>query len=510
MKIYDLYKPFRNELRKMGLQPALANIWRYQKLAAPSALIKVPIGINGSVFEFYVWELHTLCREVLLHASGSENTLSTPNGLIKMINHIRRINEGISERTVNSGDEALNALHALAHQQARWQYSRDEARLFRAYHIYSDHELAPIFRQATDLSVRDMFLLAMAMTGSGTRQAGTNASQDYSAFGISQDARDIFFSMTGTTLTNIRHRLDELQRYDDGWEFTWNALEATPFVNVDDNKTPIFWCPLPQLLFRRVTEGLFYDLVQGAKTLKIKYGNEYGHAFERYVGRVIGEVLDAGNFSITGEQPYKVKKADKHGVDWIVSDSTGNLFIECKARRLKQDAKETPDGESLDKSLDELAEAVVQLYANIDDATKGISKWVPNGLPVYPIVVTYEDWYLLTPQVVEKLNEYVRSRLEKKELPKELVETIPFFVTSINEFEMAAQDIAYLSIQRFCAASIAKEYRHFQLSALAATEFPTDAKPHHSLLENSWAEIFPEMKEWAGMFGVPEDWRDRT
>ncbi|ARL09219.1 hypothetical protein BOC45_10565 [Burkholderia pseudomallei] len=172
---------------------------------------------------------------------------------------------------------------------------------------------------------------------------------------------------------------------------------------------------------------------------------------------------------------------------------------------MKQDAKETSNGESLNKSLDELAEAVVQLYANIDDAIKGISKWVPNGLPVYPIVVTYEDWYLLTPQVVEKLNEYVRSRLEEKELPRALVETMPFFVTSINEFEMAAQDIAYLSIQRFCAAGIAKEYRHFQLSALAAAEFPTEARPRRRLLENSWAEIFPEMKEWAGMYGMPRD-----
>ena len=314
MKIYDLYKPFRNELRQMALQPALANIWRYQNLLAPSALIKLPLGISGSVFEFYVWELHTLCREVLLNANGDEDTLSTPKGLIKMINHIRRINEGISKRTVNSGDDGLKALHTLVHQQARWQHSRDEARLIRAYHIYSDHELAPIFKQATDLSVRDMFLLAIAVAGAGTRQAGTNASQDYSAFGISQDARDRFFSMTGTTLAVIRRRLEELRRDDEGWEFTWNPLESTPFVNVDE-KTPISWCPLPQLLLRRVTDGLFYDLVQGAKTLKIEYGNEYGHAFERYVGRVIGEVFSTGILSITSEQSYKIKKANKHGVD---------------------------------------------------------------------------------------------------------------------------------------------------------------------------------------------------
>ncbi len=51
MKIYDLYKPFRNELRKMALQPALANVWRYQKLATPSAFIKLQIGFSGSVFK---------------------------------------------------------------------------------------------------------------------------------------------------------------------------------------------------------------------------------------------------------------------------------------------------------------------------------------------------------------------------------------------------------------------------------------------------------------------------
>ena len=85
---------------------------------------------------------------------------------------------------------------------------------------------------------------------------------------------------------------------------------------------------------------------------------------------------------------------------------------------------------------------------------------------------------------------------------------MPFVVTSINEFEMAAQDIAYLSIRRFFTASTAKEYRHFQLSALAATEFPTEARHHRRLLENSWAEIFPEMNEWAKMARMPKDWWD--
>jgi hypothetical protein len=51
----------------------------------------------------------------------------------------------------------MKGLHTLLHQQVRWQYSRDEARLFRALHIYDDHELAPIFEQTTGLSVGAFF-----------------------------------------------------------------------------------------------------------------------------------------------------------------------------------------------------------------------------------------------------------------------------------------------------------------------------------------------------------------
>jgi hypothetical protein len=400
----------------------------------------------------------------------------------------------------------MRGLHTLVHQQARWQYSRDEARMFRAFHIYNDHELAPIFEKATCLSVGEMFLLALAIGGAAKKQAGTNASQDYSAFGVTHEARDTFFRMTGTTLANIRRDLEARRRDDERWEFTWNPMEATPLINLDNYQTTLFWCPLPDFLLRRVTEGLFYDLVKGKSQFGIEFGNEYGRAFERYVGRVLHEVFDLDRFAITGEQPYEVSGQIKHGVDGIVSDATGNIFIECKTRRMKQGAKETAERETLENSLDELAEAVVQLYENIDDATKGLSKWIPNGRPIYPFVITYEDWYLLTPHAFDQLNECVQHRLEAAQLPKTLTETMPFFVTSIGEFEMAGQDIAHLGIERFCAAGVISEYRHFQLSALVQSTFPNEAIVHRRLLENSWGEIFPKMQDWAGMAGMKEGW----
>lgn len=506
MKIYDLYKPFRNQLRKMALRPALECIWQCQLHVDVSGLLKLRTRAGGPVFEIHVWELHLLCREILLHAAGDENTLATPQGLFQMINHIRRISEGISERTISSGDDAMRALHTLIHQQARWQYPQDEARMFRAFHIYSDAELAPIFERVTDLSVREMFFLAMGIAGAGKKKVVTSTAQDYSAFGVTHEARDKFFKMAGTTLREMRRNIEALQRDDEGWAFTWNPMEATPLINLDDHQTPVYWHPFPEFLLRRVTEGLFYDLGKGKSQLGVEFGNEYGRAFERYVLRVLSEIFDLERFSVTGEQPYEVSGNVRHGVDAIVSDTTGNIFIESKTRRMKQGAKETAEGSPLEKSLDELAEAIVQLYENIDDAINGLSKWPPNGRPIYPFVVTYEDWYLFAPQVFDLLNECVRRRLEEAQLPPSLTETMPFFVTSIGEFEMAGQDIARLGVERFCAAGTLDGNRHFKLSMLAQTAFPDENIIRRRLLEKSWNEIFPEIQAWAGMAGQTEGW----
>ncbi|EQD79028.1 hypothetical protein B1A_01953, partial [mine drainage metagenome] len=114
------------------------------------------------------------------------------------------------------------------------------------------------------------------------------------------------------------------------------------------------------------------------------------------------------------------------------------------------------------------------------------------------------------PHAFDQLNKCVQHRLEAARLPKTLMETMPFFVTSIGEFEMAGQDIAHLSIDRFCAAGVISEYRHFQLSALVQSTFPNEAIVHRRLLENSWGEIFPKMQDWACMAGMKDNWLEQS
>ncbi|WP_186128544.1 hypothetical protein [Burkholderia gladioli] len=489
MDIYDLYKPFRNQLRKLALRPSLHRIWAYQRGVDTSGVLRLRLH-GGQWIHIYVWELLLLCREIVLHAAGSDDALASANGLVSLVNHIRRIDEQISASTVASGASAMQALHPIIHKQARWQHVRYEAILFRAFHIYDAPELAPIVDQTMGLSVRAMYTLAMAIGGAARQVSYTNAAQDYEAFKVSHGMRDAFFQHVGATASQLRNELQEVpQQYDERWAFTWNALEKYPLINLDGSGSPRFFCPFPDLLLRRVSEGLFYDLLNSTAS----FGDKYGRAFERYVGLVLNEVFRGGEFVVLGEQPYKVNGSIRHGVDWIVGDTTANIFMECKARRLKQQAKEFADGEALQRSLEDLARAIVQLYRNIDDALKGYANWRPNGLPIFPFVVTYEDWYLFAPHVVDQLFEYVRCQLAEAGLAQSLVETMPFFVTSISEFEKAGQAIAHLGIQRFCAARAISEYRHFGLGSFASTAFQNEDISYRPLLQESWRAIFSHL-----------------
>jgi hypothetical protein len=114
MGIYDLYKPFRNQLRPLALRLSLERIWACQRLADVSGVVKISVR-QGQWFELYVWELHLLCREILLHADDSDDTLFSVDGLLELVNHVRRIDQGISERSVTSGESAMSALHPLIH-----------------------------------------------------------------------------------------------------------------------------------------------------------------------------------------------------------------------------------------------------------------------------------------------------------------------------------------------------------------------------------------------------------
>ncbi|MET3135638.1 hypothetical protein AAKU55_005952, partial [Oxalobacteraceae bacterium GrIS 1.11] len=465
--IYDLYKPLRNDLRQLDMHGLLTLLWNVTKDPLGGSVFKLQNAF-GNAFEIYLWEVHLLAREAVLQAGFDKGLKQAENkDLLKLVNHLRRIAENTSMRTIHSSESAARALHPLIHQQARWQNTREWDRFHRAFRIYGRDDVRPLLETVVGMRLSTIYSLTFAIAGAAARSPRILSNSDYSFMGISEQERDAYFRMVGASLSSIRERIEQRQRYDESWPFTWNPLEGTPLIKLWDDRPDHYFCPFPQLLLRRATDSLFFDLGKSEE----KFVNPYGIAFQVYVGDVLRAQFKAPIHQVLEEQTYRVKRNLKHGVDWIVSDPSGHIMFECKTRRLKVDAKAVVDGNVLTDAIEELATIVVQHYKNLHDALQGVTHWKPDGKPVYPIIVTLEDWTLFAPHVINQLHILVHERLSILGFGA-LLDSCPFIVTSIAEFEQAGQAIAQIGIDKFCGNRAASGNRHFGLSAHAPYAFP--------------------------------------
>lgn len=482
--IYDLYEPLRDDLRKIDTLELLTLLWQVSKVPESEVVIKLH-GTSGGVCDIYLWEIHLLARETVLQSAFEKKRRKVQNeDIVKLVNHLRRIDESISKKTINSAESAVRAMHPLIHQQTRWQRSRDWDRLHRAFRIYNRDDVRPLLEAIVGMRLSTIYSLTFAIVGAAERSPAVLSNIDYTFMGISDKERDAYFSSFGASLSAIREDIERRQHYDKSWAFTWNALEGTPLIKLWDDHPHHYLCPFPQFLLRRATDSLFFDLAKSED-----FANPYGMAFQFYVGDVLLAQFKGPIHRVLEERTYEAtKKLLKHGVDWIVSDTSGHIMFECKTRRLRVDAKAMADGEALTKSIDDLAAIVVQHYKNLHDALQGLTHWRPNGKPIYMFVVTLEDWYLFAPHVTEQLDNLVRERLSKLRL-ESLLNSSPFVVTSVAELETAGQAIAQIGIDKFCANRVASGNRHFALSMFAPQAFPDIDVRYERLFEGSGEEM---------------------
>lgn len=251
----------------------------------------------------------------------------------------------------------------------------------------------------------------------------------------------------------------------------WNPLQARPLVAFDPSYPERAYCPIPMYMLRRTSDGLFYDLVKTTG-----FDDAYGAAFQSYVGTVLAELLKPPKFEVLAEAPYDLGKAyRKHGVDWTVLDATANLFIECKTKRLRQDAKFIVSGTGLENAMDTLGSYVVQHYKNIVDALAAKTKWLPNEKPCFAIIVTLEDWWIFTPPIVSMLDDSVTRHLAESGIDRSILERVPFTVASIDELEIGCQIMAEIGIEPFLGMKSGAEHRGWSLSPFSIAKFPEQA-----------------------------------
>lgn len=502
--LYPAYKPFRNYMRRFAMMPSLLQLWAYFLHVAdgdnlhPELVRSIPRTVNVREY-LYPWDLEILVRETLLNAGErGRDDLGVWNNLARAVNHIRRLEDQPHKGDVDNA-AIFTDLQRMAHRQFRWQSgATNSAAIIRAMKVFGNENLDAKVLQKTGMTMRQLLRLGMAVTGGFKRRPVQSLATDYSCIGVVPQVSRTFLERLTSSLTTLRERTRQCQHYDDVWLYSVNPLEHHPLVRFDPSQPDHLICPVPRYLLTRVTTGVFYDIVNSEG-----FANAYGDAFERYVGEVISKTLGPAEFRVIEERPYAETKARlKHGADWIVSDHSGHLFFECKTKRLSLGAKNLTDPEAVKKDFGVLARAIVQNYKNIIDAKKGVTAWRPDDRPVFPVVVTLEEWYLFSNHLTSQLREGVQQQLAQEALDPELVHAMPYFIASVAELENALQVVAACGIARVFSEKSSTDHREWGLVPFLQHRFPEELRRTRPLLFPDDAQrLLPEFD--TGQSGDP-------
>jgi hypothetical protein len=456
MDVFGRYKPFRNKVSLLWREDALKVIWAYcQYLQLPQFNFPPGIQVLNRFLRDPVpqrmiseWELELLAKEVILNSASyntNGSTLREWKTLATMINMLKELENDIYG-AYGSDRKILIELIRMAHRQFVWQSNPpNHAATIRYFTIYNRPEIDGICLDRLNLTVSDIYLCGMAFMGMFIEHPAVN-------FPVKSDIRrlpvekiDRFLAFTSRRAADLQSILKSEQRYDDKFAYAYNSLRAYPLVQMDFDGRDAIVCPLPTLLYWRITGGLYYELVQDPR-----FAVPYGDSFQRYVGKAMQRASSGSRLRILPEQQFGSKKAPKRTVDWIVADERAAIFVECKARRLSIGAKTTSldDLTALEKDIDNMADALLQLY-------KSIAEYLDNEYPnfpfeeerlIYPSIVTLENWWVFGAPMFDRLRISLSAKMQAAGLPSSYLDQMPYSIFVIDDLETAVQIIQSVGI----------------------------------------------------------------
>ncbi|GER88964.1 hypothetical protein KDW_31260 [Dictyobacter vulcani] len=444
---YGGWTPLRNALRKLDLNDTLGVIRAYSAFRTLRTRTPFPIDmeVHSVVYsnEWIIlpWEMEVLAREAIIVCNPQLTTSDTArkwNTFSSLVDKLREVDNYISQHLVDDEKILQEITVRLAHRQFKYQTELpSKTSLVRYSRIFGHAAVEPIVKTKIGLSTKQLFTIGAGLWVKYTSQyLGINYPLDELALsGITNADYDKFMLLYSLSTKEMKQRLIAERKLDDTFMYQFHALQSHPLIFTKLNGLLVHICPMPTLLFWRITSGLFYDLIK-----ERGFDQAFGTSFQDYIGQMLEKTF---NDSFVKVYPEELDTRPKRA-DWIIDQPTSFMLIECKTKRMTIGAQITiQDDNELRAQLEVAGEAIVQSYQTLEAYKNG--KYRSQQYPYDPTkcpficVVTLENWRLMGPQL-ETLREIVKGKLLHLGLDSGLTQQAPFVICSANEME----EFAYL------------------------------------------------------------------
>lgn len=501
--VFSVYTPFRNYIRKANLTTSLRAIHAHMQFmqfrkSLPAYIFNLPPGyancqkqLDFIQFGLMPWELEILAKELIIHGApvGSSKNLEDWNHLAEATNKLKFLENEMVKIYANEKNVLIEVTNRLPHRQFVWQRVPSFETVAKYWKIYSDSELSKIVMKATGLTVRELYLIGMALTGFFLTKFALYYPPNINLKSLEQKHLEHFLKHFSIPFQSLKENLIKEQEMNEKYSYAHNSLKVYPLIRMDYFGKESLICPIPTLLFRRITEGLYYEICNMDNFDKV-----FGDAFQNFTGELIEK--QNKKLKIIPEKIYG--KPEKRTSDWIVMDDSAILFIECKSKRLTLGAKVSLlDQSEIHAQLDKMADFVIQTYKSILDYKDNKFphlKYI-KGKPVYPLVVTLEDWFLFGHMSLNYLDQKVREKLKSLGLKEELVEEMPYTISSVDEVNLLAGVSSNNPIKAIISGKHKdQETKRWQLETYLNKQYPSETGKIKALFTDEFdAELLAEL-----------------
>lgn len=449
------YEEFKEKICLIGFIDTLYVIWafsnnlQYNK-PTPSD-IELPPKYNDyndpnyrRVFGFPEWELDIILLFTLLYSPRNTialHSLKSFKNCASIINNIREI-RNVVEKSYLGNDEVLSEFFRIAHRQFPWQQNINASIAYKFFYIFSHPTLNDLIKSKTGLSTYELYITCLLFTSHFKNTFYKEIDLKYSIGKIPDEQIRKFINYFSITPCEFKERYENTIKYDNQFLYNFNPIRKHPIIAYNNR----LYCPIPTLLLWKITNGMYYDIVN-----EKGFDKAMGESFEAYCGLVLRKVLDS-RIKIIPEIPYG-KSYGKKSADWILIEKNSFLFIECKAKRLKLGSKlELLKSDDIYSDLDKMAEFINQAYKSLNDAINNIIPGINISAcsKIYVLVLTLEDWFLdLAFNYKDYIYKSVCDRLLKNKLSLDMISKYPYFIFSSDNFEKNIQVINKFGLDLF-------------------------------------------------------------
>lgn len=441
VNFFSEFKPIRNRLRKIGLFEVLDELYRLMKLRKPRF---VP-----EVYEF------TYVNALIYCPLESDRGVNFQKEFDKVLIQISELHYKINTYYINRIDDPFGFMRKGYLNQDKLRVGHYMNQFFRYYHIFSDSSLSSHIETKIGISYYDFMLCSFWLT----RKLKDNyhISKHYffransSNTPLNETNMSKVLGLLSDDYVSIKNRLKSEMVYDeDAFLFFGKGHIKTPIIQYNSHLI----CLYPGVLLKQATAGVYYTAEIWDN--KFNLNNQFGKGFEKYIGIILNKLNKDEKYEITPEIKYH--KGINKTSDWIVTEDSSLIFIECKTKRQILETKLYSSGTDEDSGLrDYAANEISKIYRVYNDYRNNkISDLKYDSSKAFiPIIVFLEDGFYL--DVDKEIPAKIKEILLSKDISPELVDEYPFHIFSASDFEYKLQIMFKMGFSTYFTKSSAGE-----------------------------------------------------